>query len=167
MNEIRKAAKPGQGWCRPDIMAWEGTPIPPVHMPVDPTPERAEIAESVWWNGPAWTILRNGPQFVRQTLDFGLDDEIRFICADIGRPVWTEALTGARPGQMSRCAYVFWSVRLGLRDADMRCDWPRDAHVRDIRPLESASRADLYERHRRFHDSRIGSMGESRPTLSP
>ena len=135
-------------WFRPEVSVWRGTPVPPVCMPLDPTPERVKIAEAVWWNGPAWTILRNGPQFVRQVLDFGHDDEVAFIEADVERPIWVTAIREARAGQMSRGAWILWSIRLGLAGAGVQCDWPRTAHIRDIRPLANATREDLYERHR-------------------
>ena len=112
-------------------------------MPLEPSPRRVAIAEAVWWNGPAWTILRNGPQFVRQVLDFGNDDEIAFIYRDVAREVWVAALNEARPGRMSRQAWLFWSIHLGLVPIDYICDWPRDAHIRDIRPLAGATREQL------------------------
>ncbi len=141
-------------WFRPEVSAWRGTPIPSVSMPLDPTSGRVKVAEAVWWNGPAWTILRNGPQFVRQVLDFGHDEEVAFIRADVGRRVWVAALRGAVAGSISRGSYILWSIKLGLADAGMECDWPRDAHVRDIRPLAFASREDLYRRHRLRRDRR-------------
>ena len=140
------------GWFRPGVACWKGTPVPPVYMPIDPTPERAEIAEAVWWNGPAWTILRNGPQFVRQVVDFGTDGQIAFARHDVDREIWVAAIREAKAGLMSRGAYILWSIRLGLADVGMTCDWPRNAHVRDVRPLASATRQDLYERHRRHRE---------------
>ena len=49
---------------------------------------------------------------------------------------------------MSRQAFILWSIRLGLKPIDFVCDWPRDAHIRDIRPLAGATREQLYDRHR-------------------
>ena len=123
-----------------------------MHMPLKPSPCRVAIAEAAWWNGPAWTILRNGPHFVRHVLDYGRDDEIAFMCRDIAREVWVAALDEARPGTMSRQAWLFWSIRLGLKPIDYVCDWPRDAHIRDIRPLADATREQLYERHRAWRE---------------
>ena len=142
----------GTCWFRPNILVWRGTPIPPVQMPLSPSPEREHIAGAVWWNGPPWTILRNGPQFVRQVLDFGSDDQVAFICCDIERPVWVSALSDALPGEISRRARILWSVKLGLMPADADCDWPTNAHIRDVRPLANHTRQQLYERFRLRHE---------------
>ena len=68
------------------------------------------------------------------------------------REVWVAALSEARPGRMSRQAFILWSIRLGLKRIDFVCEWPRDAHIRDIRPLASATREQLYERHRAWRE---------------
>ena len=73
------------------------------------------MCEEVWWRGPPWTILRNGPQFVRQVMDFGGDEVHRQDAGRCSAPeIWRLALTEARPGELSRGAKTLWSLRFGL-----------------------------------------------------
>ncbi len=139
-----------------ELRTWRGTPIPPVDMPLVATPERLAIAgNGCWWHGPPWTILRNGPQFVRQVVDFAGDDAIAFILQDIPQKVWREALVKATPGSMSKGSYVLWSLRFGLMHALEDCNWLDNAHVKDLRPFRSATREQLYARHAAAHLRRV------------
>ena len=140
----------------PELRTWQGTPIPQIDMPLAATPERLAIANNgCWWHGPPWTILRNGPQFVRQIVDFAGDDAIAFILKDIPGEVWREALVKATPGSMSKGAYILWSLRFGLMDALADCDWADNAHIKDVRPLRTATREQLYARHAAAHLRRV------------
>ena len=135
---------------RPEERRWRGTVIPPAHLALAATPERGRISGEVWWRGPPWTILRNGPQFLRQVMDFGSDEAIRRMLVDVPRRIWKMALTEAHPGQLSRGSKVLWSTRFGLlKPGELPKGWPDDAHVKDVRPLAGHTRKQLLERHAR------------------
>lgn len=144
---------------RPNVRCWKGTVIPPVLLPLAATAEREQVGSQVWWRGPPWTILRNGPQFVRQVMDFGSDEAIRRMLSDVPRDIWHLALTDARPGLLSRGSKALWSTRFGLqKPGELPEGWPDDAHIKDIRPLARKTRSQLYERHAHYR-----SRGNSPP----
>ena len=139
---------------RPDVTAWHGTPIPPVAAPLAQTPRRTEIAEEVWWHGPAWTVLRNRGEFIRRVMEYASSEDAAEMRTDLGDEHWREALRDAQPRTMSRKAYVWWSVKLGLMKPGEQCDWPYDGHANDIQPLAAQSRERLYARHAMYHQRR-------------
>lgn len=135
---------------RPDLKRWRGTPIPPVDRPLAITPERQRIAERVWWNGPAWTVLRSAPRYLWHVMDYGTDRDIAYTRRDVARDLWCHSLRTARPGQVSRGSWILWSIAYGLiatNDefiAACRRDWSETAHKRDWRMLSGAPRETLY-----------------------
>lgn len=136
---------------RPDVSLYRGTPIPPVLRPLARSERRWQIAQRVWWNGPPWTILRNSSVYLYQVMDYGRTPDIRFTTADVPKALWHLALEEARPGMLSKGAYMLWSLVLERQPPGFHCDWPDDAHVRDIRPLAHESRERLYERFEHWH----------------
>ena len=155
---------------RPNERRWKGTVIPPVQFPLVATAERERIASEVWWRGPSWTILRNGPQFVRQVMDFGSDEAVRRMLLDVPRDIWHLALTEARPGLLSRGSKILWSTRFGLqKPGELPDGWPDDAHIKDVRPLAGKTRLQLYERHAhdrsRQHLSLVPNCATEQPSL--
>ena len=134
---------------RPGLTHWRGTPIPPVDVPLALTAERERIAGRVWFQGPPWTLLRNADHYLWSVMDHGKTEDIAFTLQDVPRPLWLKSLNNARPGMLSKGAYVVWSLAFGLIVPGTRCEWPDNAHLRDIRPLAQTTREQLYERHRR------------------
>lgn len=134
---------------RPNIAHWRGTPIPPVDNPLQQTPARIDIAARVWWNGPAWTVLRNASHYLWHVMDYGRDQDIRFTLKDVPSELWLEALNAARPGLLSKGAYTLWSLVFECINLEILKDWPTTAHRNDWRPLEHATREELYRRHAR------------------
>ena len=138
---------------RPQEDSWNGTAIPPVYLPLAASPKREKVCGRVWWRGPPWTILRNGPQFIRQVMDFGNSDAISLMLADVHRGIWHLALIEAEPGDISRGSKVLWSVWFGLMQPGEQPEgWPDDAHIRDFRPLAGKTREQLYERHALYRE---------------
>ena len=143
---------------RPELTHWRGTPIPPLDDPLPMSPRRREIAERVWWNGPAWTVLRNSSRYLWHVMDHGFSRDIGFTLRDVERERWVRALETARPGALSRGSFVLWSLYFGLMAADERCDWPQEAHLRDVRPLAWDTREIVYQRAAKYHLSRRRGM---------
>ncbi len=137
---------------RVELDHWLGTPIPPVHNPLESTPRRWAIAGRVWWNGPPWTILRNSSYFLWHVMDYGDTEDIRHILKSISEQAWILALNEARPGLLSKGSYVFWSLAFDRIRIDEPCDWPDSAHRLDYRPLRNESRERIRERQRRIRD---------------
>ena len=125
---------------RPEIHRWRGTPIPPVRDPLPNTPDRRRVAGRVWWNGPPWTVLRNASRFLQHVMDYAPDADCHAMLRDIPAELWVKALEDARPGQMSKGAYCLFSRMFGRMGLAEICDWPDDAHLRDVRPLAGESR---------------------------
>ena len=144
-----KASEPLGYDPRPDLTHWCGTPIPPVDAPLALTADRERIAGRVWFQGPSWTVLRNVNHYLWSVMDYGATEDIACTLQDIPRSLWIKSLKDARPGKLSRGAYVVWSLAFGLIAPGTGCDWPDNAHLRDVRPLANATREQLYERHRR------------------
>ena len=145
---------------RPDEDYWHGTAIPPVRLPLAASPERESVCEEVWWRGPPWTILRNGPQFVRQVMDFGGDEVIGRMQADVPHRIWRLALTEARPGDLSRGAKTLWSLLFGLmQPGELPGGWLDDAHIRDFRPLAGRTGEHLRRRLARCYGTPHGGVG--------
>ena len=132
---------------RPDLSLWRGTPIPPVCKPLRITPERAKIANRVWWNGPPWTVLRNRAYYLWHVMDHGISSDIRHALSDISPESWVWALGEAQPGLLSRGSFILWSLTFDLIREGDRCDWPDTAHRRDWRPLAGESREHMRGRH--------------------
>ncbi len=135
----------------PELRQWKGTPIPPIDDPLAASPRRSEIAQRVWWNGPAWTVLRNASRYLWHVMDYGFAADIGFTLRDVERARWVRALETARPGWLSRGSFVLWSCYFGLMADDGICDWPHNAHRRDIRPLAHDTREITYQRAARYH----------------
>ena len=143
---------------RPDLANWKGTPIPKVDTPLPLTPARERIARRVWWHGPPWTIVRNADNYVWRVIDYGREDGIRHELRHLDEEVWLHALEAAKPrGDLSRGGWLYWSLFFRrwnmagyLKALD---DWPSSAgmHIRDLRPLAHATRADLYRRQAIHH----------------
>ena len=142
----------------PELTHWQGTPIPPLDDPLTMSPRRREIAQRVWWNGPAWTVLRNASRYLWHVMDHGFGEDIRFTLSDVERAQWIRALETARPGWLSRGSFVLWSLYFGLMADDESCDWPQDAHLRDVRPLARDTREIMYRRAARYHSARRRGM---------
>lgn len=143
-----KASEPLGYDPRPDLTHWCGTPIPPVDAPLALTADRERIAGRVWFQGPSWTVLRNASHYLWSVMDYGATEDIACTLQDVPRSLWIKSLKNARPGKLSRGAYVVWSLAFGLIAPGTGCDWPDNAHLRDVRPLANATREQLYERHR-------------------
>ena len=143
----------------PELTHWKGTPIPRLDDPLAVSPRRREIAERVWWNGPAWTVLRSASTYLWHVMDHGFTEDIGFTLGDVERARWTRALEVARPGRLSRGSFVLWSCYFGLMADDAICDWPQDAHIRDVRPLARDTREIMYLRAARYHAA-WGKMGQ-------
>ena len=144
-----KASEPLGYDPRPDLTHWCGTPIPPVDAPLALTADRERFAGRVWFQGPSWTVLRNASHYLWSVMDYGATEDIACTLQDVPRSLWVKSLKDARPGKLSRGAYVVWSLAFGLIAPGTGCDWPDNAHLRDVRPLANATREQLYERHRR------------------
>ena len=76
---------------------------------------------------------------------------------------WRDALEGARPGAVSKGAYVLFSMRFALLEPEGRCEWPHASHRNDIAPLSAHERQALYNRQLRAQQRRIdnGKAGPS------
>ena len=135
---------------RPGIAVWKGTAIPPIENPLQRSPERWAIAQRVFWRGPPWAVLRNANSYLWHVLDGVFYEDIRFTLQDVERGLWIEALRAARPGLLSKGAYITWSLHFGLMQPLDRCDWPDTAHRRDLHPAAHYTRADFYRRQRRI-----------------
>ena len=138
----------------PDITVWNGTAIPPLKNPLVRTPERWVIAGRVFWRGPQWAVLRNAVHYLWHVMDGVSSEEIRFTLQDVERELWIQALKEARPGLLSRGAYIAWSLHFGLMQPLDTCDWPNTAHRRDVCPTAHYTRADLYRRAALHHNKR-------------
>ena len=98
---------------RPELDYWRGTPIPPVSNPLRQTPQRLDIANRVWWHGPAWTVLRNASHYLWHVMDYGQDKDVGYTRRDVPDTLWLQALEDARAGLLSKRSYVLWSLVLG------------------------------------------------------
>ena len=147
---------------RPEMTHWRGTPIPPVRHPLSTNPLRESLARTVWWSGPPWTVLRNTPTFLAHVLEYASAHQIATALDDVDAASWHLALDEARPGVISKGAYVLLSMRLGRVQPEDPCDWPARAHRNDVPPLVRHTRDQLYERHRR-HRARRALESQSRP----
>ncbi|MDE2933044.1 MAG: hypothetical protein OXS47_04130 [Chloroflexota bacterium] len=143
---------------RPKLTHWKGTPIPPIDDPLAASPRRCEIAERVWWNGPAWTVLRNASTYLWHVMDYGFTEDIGFTLREVERTRWVRALEVARPGALSKGSYVLWSCYFGLMADDAICDWPAMAHRLDLKPLADDSRETMYKRHRTYRAHRAAQV---------
>lgn len=140
------AAAGGLGYDpRPRIRRWRGTPIPPVDRPLPAAGGLAGVAERTWWNGPAWTILRNGPQFLRHVMDHGRPADVAICETSVPAELWTQALLEAEPGSMSRSAHRWFCVKRGLFRIKELPAWPR-SHLFDHRGRANEDRRRMYER---------------------
>ena len=139
---------------RPGVNVWKGTAIPPLGHPLPRTPERWAIAGRVFWRGPEWAILRNAVHYLWHVMDGVSHDELQFTLQDVERELWIQALQEARPGLLSKGAYIVWSLHFGLMQPLDPCDWPDTAHRRDFRPIAHCTRADLYRRAALHHGKR-------------
>ena len=139
------AASLGYDPC-PDIIVWNGTAIPPLKNPLPRTPQRWAIAGRVFWRGPQWAVLRNATHYLWHVMDGVSYDEIQFTLQDVERELWIQALKEARPGLLSKGAYIAWSLYFDLMQPPATCDWPNTAHRRDVFPTAHYTRADLYRR---------------------
>lgn len=137
---------------RPSITHWKGTPIPAVLSPLATNAVRERIARAVWWNGPPWTVLRNGPVFLWHVMDYGSDSHIEAALDDIETSRWREALERATVRTLSTGSYVLFSMLVGRTGPEDTCMWPARQHRNDIRPLADESRERMYERHRVFRE---------------
>lgn len=144
-----------------ELTHWQGTPIPPLHYPLPRSAPRWNIAEQVWWNGPQWTILRNSSYYLWHVMDFATPDDLRFTLHDVPKAWWLRSLDEARPGLVSKRAYVAWSYWLGRWpiDGEIRCHWPDTAHRHDVRPFANDTRERTYARHAAYSRRRRGLEG--------
>ena len=152
----------------PELTHYRGTPIPPIQDPLVRTPGRWDIADSVYWHTPPWTVLRNASTYLYYVMDYACDEDITFTLQDVPRHLWHRALEQARPGEVSKGSYVLWSLILDLNTWDEPCDWPDTAHKLDYRPLAYNTREQLYARqaywrHRRKSRFLEKSSAEIRP----
>ena len=139
---------------RPEVNAWRGTAIPPMGHALRRTPERWAIAGRVFWRGPPWAVLRNAVHYLWHVMDGVSQREIQFTLGDVQRELWIQSLREARPGLLSKGAYITWCLHFGLMQNHDICDWPDNAHRRDIRPTAHYNRQDLYRRARMHHEKR-------------
>ena len=139
---------------RPHIRRWLGNPLPPVDAPLALTPERRRIAECVYWQGPAWQILRNGVCYLHLVMDHGRMDDARHTLLDIEDHLWIRALNEARPGMISRGAFFLWSRVFAMDPLDSPHDWAASRHMHDVHPWAGLSRKRRYEIAEREHHAR-------------
>ena len=136
---------------RPEVTVWKGTAIPPMGHALARTPERWAIAKRVFWRGPPWAALRNASHYLWHVMDGLSHDELLFTLGDLDRALWVQALRDARPGLLSKGAYIAWSLYFGLMQPLDDCGWPDNAHRRDFRPTARYTREDYYRRAAMHH----------------
>ena len=113
---------------RPDLTAWQGTPLPPVDRPLGLNPGRERIAAMVWWHGPPWCVLRNRNVYLWRVMDYATTESLLYTVQDLPAGDWRIALQAAKPGRLSAGAWTFWSLTLGLLPLGAVSDWPSLAH---------------------------------------
>ena len=130
---------------RPEARDWRGTPIPPVKDPLTANATLVEMAERIWWNGPAWTILRNSGRFLRHAMDHATESDLAYREEHVATDRWRQALQEATPGTMSRSRYRLWCLWLGIDEQVPASEWHWKGHLNDSRPNDNRERA--YRRH--------------------
>ena len=151
---------------RPAVTVWRGTSIPPMGHPLARTPERWAIAQRVFWRGPPWAVLRNASHYLWHVMDGLSHDELQFTLRDLEPALWVQALREARPGLLSKGAYIAWSLHFGLMQPLDDCDWPDAAHRRDLRPTARYTRADYYRRAAMHHRKALAGAVPKQTTRS-
>lgn len=134
----------------PEVTRWQGNWLPPCYHPLPRTSVSERIALSVWWNGPAWTVLRNASFFLWRTWDYATPGQLDYVLDHVSEEAWRRAVEDAVPGEVSRGATMLWALRLDMIALDDYVDWPDTAHIRDYRPLAGLTRAQFLERARRW-----------------
>ena len=133
---------------RPEVTNWHGNWLPPCYHPLPLTGANERIALSVWWNGPAWTVLRNASFFLWRTWDFATPEQLDHVRGHVPEEAWRRAVDDAVPGEVSRGATMLWGLRLDMIAPDDYVDWPDTAHIRDYRPLARLTRTEFLDRVR-------------------
>ena len=139
---------------RPDLTAWQGTPLPPVDRPLGLNPGRERIAAMVWWHGPPWCVLRNRNVYLWRVMDYATTEGLLYTVQDLPAGDWRIALQAAKPGRLSAGAWTFWSLTLGLLPLGAVSDWPSLAHRLDVRhrsPLSPRVMLDYVDRYFEQH----------------
>lgn len=131
---------------KPHLRLLRGNWLPPCYHPLPLTATTERVARSVWWNGPAWSILRNGSFFLWRVWDYGTEDQTRAILDAVPASAWLRAIDDATPGEVSRGATMLWALRFGRIGPLDYVDWPDTAHLRDYRPLKDLTRAEFLAR---------------------
>ena len=152
---------------QPTLRSWCGNPLPQVDAPLALTPRRRRVAERVYWQGPAWHILRNGVGFLLLVMDHASLEDARFVYRDVDAALWHRALDAAVPGRVSRGAYCLWSHVFGRDPEATALDWSGCRHLGDLRPRADRDRAKVRDIARRAHVDAArarGSQAKS-PTL--
>lgn len=107
-------------------------------------------------------MLRNASAYLRHVMDYGSDEDIAYTLRDVNERRWLAALRSARPGNLSCGSYVLFGAYFGLvGDADIY-RWPRNAHMKDIKPLADDTREATYRRH-----ARPNAPSRETPTAEP
>lgn len=119
---------------KPDVTRCNGTPIPPVYKPLPATPELVAIAETMWWNGDPWTILRNRDAFLKHAMDWTSHEEFLYLWKHLPRADWVAMLNKVRPGEVSRrsyqlCMFLANLLPFGSPPAEA---WRENRHVKDM-----------------------------------
>ena len=131
---------------RPEVTSWRGNWLPPCYYPLPLTDDSERIALSVWWNGPAWTVLRNASFFLWRAWDYATPTQLDYLLDHVSEGTWRRAVEDAVPGEVSRGATMLWALRLDMIALDDYVDWPDTAHIRDHRPLAGLTKAQFLER---------------------
>lgn len=132
----------------PAVRYWRGNWLPPCYYPIPLSDTSAGIARRVWWNGPAWTVLRNSSYFLWRVWDYATPEQLDYIRQTVPVDTWLRAIDDAVPGEVSRGATTFWALRLNRIALTDYIDWPDTAHLRDYRPLAKLSKAGFLDRAR-------------------
>lgn len=109
---------------------WRRTPIPPVSSPLAATPRLMDIARSMWWNGPPWTILRNRNAFLAHAMDWAFEEDLEYLLKSIARAHWLAMFATLRPGLVSARSYRYCRWRLGNNEA-LPDEWHQRLHMKD------------------------------------
>ena len=133
---------------QPAVRTFRGNWLPPCYYPLPMTEISARIALRVWWNGPAWTILRNSSFFLWRVWDYGAPEHMDYALGELPREPWLRAIDDAVPGEVSRGATTLWALRFDKIEPLEYIDWPDAAHLRDYRPMAKLTKAQFLDRVR-------------------
>ena len=133
---------------RPELRSLDGNWLPPCYHPLPLSDTSARVALCVWWNGPAWTVLRNSSFFLWRVWDYGSSEQVDFALDHVPESAWLRAIDDAVPGEVSRGSTTLWALRFEMISLSDYIDWPDTAHLRDYRPLSRLTKSQFLDRVR-------------------